>query len=269
MKPLISRIIPIALLIGSGCAYSLGAKVPPSETVAIGACDPTPCTKVRIDTLPALPPSFTDAAREKVTKQVDEALYAPLDDAGTEASRDGLIESVRAQFDDYLQEKDPDVVVDWSVERSASLIYSSAEVVSVAVKNRGFLGGAHGFDDERLFVFDAKSGAMLTWDDLISSASRSVFLKAAEAEFRRVRGLAPGASLSEAGFTFEKGDDFELPTNFALTDKGIVCHYNPYEVGPYVMGATDFVVPMDVVRPALTSQASLLLGRKEESGGLL
>lgn len=269
MKIRIRSLVPLALLLISGCASSVGVKGPSLENLMIGACNPTPCARVKIETLPELPDSFTDEARERVVNQVNEALYAPLDDGGAVASRDGLIASVRAQYDDFMREKNPEVVIDWTMERVAALIYSNVEVVSVAVKNRGYLGGAHGFDEERLFIFDSKTGRALTWDDLISIGSRSVFLKAAEAEFRRARGLSPDSSLSQEGFTFEKGEPFSLPTNFALTDKGLVCHYNPYEVGPYVMGATDFIVPMDVVAPALTSQATLLLGRHEESKGLL
>jgi hypothetical protein len=59
-------------------------------------------------------------------------------------------------------------------------------------------------------------------------------------------------TLEEAGFTFDD-NTFTLSQNFALTDKGISLHYNPYEVGPYVMGASDFVVPLDVVGPALNT----------------
>lgn len=267
MKLLSPVLVTLTLL--TGCVYSAGGKGPAFESVAIGACNPTPCAKVKLETLPEFPASFTEAARENIMKHVEQALYAPLDDSGEEVSRDALLASVRAQYEDYLRDKDPDVVVDWSMERVASFVYTGGEVASVAVTNKGFLGGAHGFDDERLLVFDTKTGGILTWDDLISAESRSIFLKAAEAEFKRARGLPTDASLAEAGFSFDKEGDFGLPANFALTDKGIVCHYNPYEVGPFVMGATDFVVPMDVVGPSLTAQAALLLGRKEENTGLL
>lgn len=253
----------------AGCAWSLGAKGPAVETVSIGSCDPTPCAKVKIETLPELPASFTDEARMNVLRTVDEVLFAPLEESDGEPTRRAFVASVRAQFDDYMRNKDPEVVVDWNIDRVASLLFSNGEVVSVAVVNRGFLGGAHGFDDERLLVFDAKTGRALKWDDLISLESRAVFLRAAEAEFKRARGLTPEKSLQEEGFTFEGDEPFGLPLNFAVTERGIVCHYNPYEVGPYVMGPTDFTVPMDVVRPALTTQAISLLGVSEAPKGLL
>jgi hypothetical protein len=45
-----------------------------------------------------------------------------------------------------------------------------------------------------------------------------------------------------------------------------VCHYNPYEVGPYVMGATDFTVPIEVVMPALRSDIARALPQSHDAG---
>jgi hypothetical protein len=248
----LSYLLPIATiaLSLSGCSFVTTTRAPLVDTVPIGACNPFPCAKVTIATLPELPESFTNEARATIRERVDRALYAPLDDGQGEISRDRFLESVKVQYEDYLEVKDPDTVVDWQVARSAFIIYANDDVASVVVKNEGFLGGAHGFSDEQIFVFDGKSGRVLTWDDILSPDSKAIFLKAAEAEFRRARDIKPMETLEEAGFTFDD-NTFSLSQNFALTDKGISLHYNPYEVGPYVMGATDFVVPLDVVGPAL------------------
>ncbi len=235
-----------------GCSFATTTRAPMVDTVPIGACNPFPCAKVTIATLPELPGSFTSEARAAIRERVDRVLYAPLDDGQGEISRDRFLESVKVQYEDYLEVKDPDTVVDWQVARSAFIIYANDDVASVVVKNDGFLGGAHGFSDEQIFVFDGRTGKVLTWDDILSPDSKSIFLKAAEAEFRRARDIKPMETLGEAGFTFEN-DTFTLSQNFALTDRGISLHYNPYEVGPYVMGATDFVVPLDVVGPALNT----------------
>jgi hypothetical protein len=235
-----------------GCSFATTTRAPMVDTVPIGACNPFPCAKVTIATLPELPGSFTSEARAAIRERVDRALYAPLDDGQDDISRDRFLESVKVQYEDYLEVKDPDTVVDWQVARSAFIIYVNEDFASVVVKNEGFLGGAHGFSDEQIFVFDGKSGKVLTWDDILSPDSKGIFLKAAEAEFRRARDIKPMETLEEAGFTFDD-NTFTLSQNFALTDKGISLHYNPYEVGPYVMGATDFVVPLDVVGPALNT----------------
>jgi len=266
------RTFPIAVSISlavslSGCFLASQAKGPTVETIPVGACNPLPCAKITIATLPELPESFTSTAKAAVLARVDQALYAPLDDAEGDVTRARFIQSVQSQYDDYMEVKDPESIVDWQISRSAFVMYANQDFASVVVKNEGYLGGAHGFNDEQLFVFDGKSGKVLSWDDLLSPDSKEIFTKAAEAEFRRARNLRPSQTLEEAGFTFEN-NTFTLSSNFAVTDKGINLHYNPYEVGPYVMGATDVVVPLDVARPAL-HQDMLHLAPNTQAKGLL
>lgn len=265
----LSNLLPLAILALSvlGCSFATSTQAPSVDTMPIGACNPFPCAKVTIATLPELPGSFTSEARVAIRERVDRALYAPLDDGQGEISRNRFLESVKVQYEDYLEVKDPDSVVDWQVARSAFIMYANEDVASVVVKNEGFLGGAHGFSDEQIFVFDGKTGKVLTWDDILSPDSKEIFLKAAEAEFRRARDIKPMETLEEAGFTFEN-DTFALSQNFGLTNKGISLHYNPYEVGPYVMGATDFVVPLDVAGPALNSTVINLAHLHPESRSL-
>lgn len=249
----------------AGCFMATTAKDPAVQAIPVGACNPLPCARITIATLPELPETFSPQARAAIDSHVDQALYAPLDDVDGEITRERFIEGVKAQYNDYLEVKDPETVVDWQVSRSAFILFANNEFASVVVKNEGFLGGAHGFSDEQIFVFASKTGRALGWDDILSPDSKEIFAKAAEAEFRRARNIAPSQTLQEAGFTFEN-DTFALSKNFAVTDKGISLHYNPYEVGPYVMGATDCVVPIDVARPALNTEIINLAGVSQSKG---
>jgi len=255
------------LIATSGCFSATSPQASAVSTYSVGACNPLPCAKITIATLPDLPDTFAPAAVTTIRHRVDDALYAPLEDTEQAITRERLIEGVQAQYDDYMTVKDSETVVDWQLSRSAFIVFANEDFASLVVKNEGYLGGAHGFSDEQLFVFDGKSGKLLTWDDILSPGSREVFVRAAEAEFRRARDIKPGQSLEDAGFTFE-GGAFTLSRNFAVTDRGISLHYNPYEVGPYVMGATDCMVPMDVARPALKLDVSNLAA-VGPSGGLL
>jgi len=65
---------------------------------------------------------------------------------------------------------------------------------------------------------------------------------AAEAAFRAARDLGPGDDLKAAGFWFEDGR-FRLPDSFGLAPEGLLLRFDPYEVAPYALGETDFVVP--------------------------
>ena len=44
-----------------------------------------------------------------------------------------------------------------------------------------------------------------------------------------------------AGFWFED-DIFSATDNFAVADSGLAFHFDPYEVAPYALGESDFVV---------------------------
>jgi hypothetical protein len=251
----------------SGCFAGSRVAGPTVETVGLGVCNPLPCAKVTIATLPGLPDTFPPEAQAIIRERVERALYAPLDEIDGETTRDSFIASVKSHYDDYLEVKDPETVVDWQVARSAFIVYANQDFASVVVKNEGYLGGAHGFSDEQMFVFDGKGGRVLSWDDILSPDSKAIFMRAAEAEFRRARDMRPSETLEEAGFSFEN-DTFALSRNFSVTDKGVALHYNPYEVGPYVMGATDFIVPLDVARSALNTN-TIKLSPPAANKGLL
>ena len=263
---IVHLVVGVSFLVSTaGCFMAGKAKEPGVESISVGACNPLPCAKITIAVLPPLPESFSHEARVAIDTRVREALYAPLEALDTEITRERFIEGVRVQYEDYLEVKDPETVVDWQVSRSAFIIFANNDFASVIVKNEGYLGGAHGFNDEQIFVFDGKSGKVLTWDDVLSAESKGIFMRAAEAEFRRARDIKPSQSLEEAGFTFPN-DTFTLPLNFSVTDKGIGLHYNPYEVGSYVMGATDCMVPIDVAVPALNTAVINLSGVPKSTG---
>ena len=60
----------------------------------------------------------------------------------------------------------------------------------------------------------------------------------AEKAFRTER-----AEAFNEGFDFDETFVFDLPINFGLTETGILFYYNAYEVGPYALGSTEFVIP--------------------------
>ena len=206
---------------------------------------------------------------EAVREQVRRVLYTPVESLDGEFSKERLVKEVQAQFDEYLEVSDAAPTAEWSLARVASLLYADDKVVSVMVKNEGYLGGAHGFTDITLLVFDGQTGKKLEWNDVVSDESMPVLLKASEAEFRRVREIPASESLADAGFDFSPDGLFTLPANFAVSGRGLHLHYNPYEVGPYVMGPTDLIVPLEVFSGVARSDAAALEGVVGAKGSLL
>jgi hypothetical protein len=199
--------------------------------------------------IPLLSESLPEAARQTISRDVAAALYAPLDIEANDPSADSLIREVNDRYEEYSRVSD--APIDWVLKRSVQVVAQNPLVVSMEVSSEGYLGGAHGFKERSLLTFDAQSGARLAVSDVVDEVSRGVLVKIVEFEFRRVRQIPQSQSLQDAGFFILPGQEMPLSENFAFTSDGVKLHYNPYEVGPYVMGETNLVIPREAIEPIL------------------
>ncbi len=53
-----------------------------------------------------------------------------------------------------------------------------------------------------------------------------------------------GAVLEEAGYFFDNGV-YSLPSQFAVTEDGLLMFYNAYEAAAYVVGQISFTIPYE------------------------
>ena len=67
-------------------------------------------------------------------------------------------------------------------------------------------------------------------------------------EYRRKRNLSDSVNLTDEGFY---SNEWPLPRNFALLSQGLYIIYNAYEIGPYVLGSTELLIPIEAVKPLL------------------
>ena len=150
--------------------------------------------------------------------------------------------------------------VPWHDERLTTLLLSTPELLSVRVDAESYTGGAHPLASVTLATYELPSGRPLSLPELVATDQAEAFRAAAERSFRRTRGLEPKASLEAAGFWFE-GDRFRLPTNWAVTADGLLLRFEAYDVGPWSMGASEFVLTPEQLRGLLrpgTAAARLL-----------
>lgn len=148
----------------------------------------------------------------------------------------------------------------WDFERRIEPLGDTLGVASLAVTEQAFLGGAHPNSTTLFANFDVASGRMLKRSDLLLDSGREQLDRIGERAFRRVRKLAPDVDLNAAGFWFE-GGRFRLNENFAVTPTGLLFFFNPYEIGPYVFGATSIALPWAEVMPLIRTDG-LLAGQR-------
>jgi hypothetical protein len=208
--------------------------------------------RVDVSAPPDLPLSLSSAARAAVDSEISRGLYAPLDVETDIATKDSLVRELQARLDEYRGLSY--APIDWTLKRSAAVLFSNSDVISVEVINEGFLGGAHGFNERTLMTFDSKSGMRLGVTDVVDEPSQKILSKVVEAEFRRARSIPGSQTLQQAGFFILPGQEMPVGENFALTDKGLEIQYNPYEVAPYSFGQTRVQVPREAVEPLVKAE---------------
>ncbi len=108
------------------------------------------------------------------------------------------------------------------------------------ISNYSYLGGAHPNSYQTYLNFNRKTGELIQLEDI--TLDQEAVLNVAEQQFRTTYNLSPEDPLTKAGL-FE--NELVLPKNFAITNKGLIFLYNPYEIGPYAAGYYEFTIPWE------------------------
>ena len=121
------------------------------------------------------------------------------------------------------------------------MIFEGPGALTLAFEETVFTGGAHGIQVKQYTSFNPIGGKRLELSDVVNSRRESRLATLAEKSFREARGLPPDTDLTEAGFAFDQRSIVPAE-NFGVVEGGIVFRFNPYEVGPYSLGPTEFTV---------------------------
>lgn len=131
----------------------------------------------------------------------------------------------------------------WTAEANDSTLLNDGKYLTLEINGFTYAGGAHGSPTAAVATFDALSGKQLTWDDLV--ADKAAVQALAEQIFRTTRMDIFAPEDGSEPFEFDETFQFALPQNYGLVEGGIYCHYLAYEVGPYAIGNTQFVIPFE------------------------
>ncbi len=115
--------------------------------------------------------------------------------------------------------------------------YSYTDSTYTLLENRvSYTGGAHGSDEVLFHIYDRKNNNELELKDIFNKSEIVQLTKIAEKKYREEKKLKPTDSMKKAEWF---NDEFQLASNFCLTPKGLLLHYNPYEIQPYSHGDTE------------------------------
>lgn len=159
-------------------------------------------------------------------------------------------ESLRNSYFDF-KKTFPDSPGCWEIEMNGDTIFTSPKVISYGLAQYSYLGGAHPNTFTSFYLFDPETGNELNPLDFFADTSQ--FLKIVETTFRRVENLPPTSNLENKGYFLQDGKFF-LPANFIFSNKGVLIHYNPYEIAPYVKGPISFTIPYSELKGNLKEE---------------
>lgn len=143
----------------------------------------------------------------------------------------------------------------YSVLTAVRVLDLDTRMITLQTLSSSYLGGAHPNTYTSAFTYDIEGGEMLTYSTIFRTGTDEAVTTAVRNELAVNYNVSP-TNLSDAGFF---GNDVPLSQDVYIHDGMITFHYNPYEVGPYSMGAVDVAISPYIVRDLLTPRAAALL----------
>jgi hypothetical protein len=162
----------------------------------------------------------------------------PIDPEAAAAEFLGEYERARAELPDSASTSR------WYLERRVAVVHEANEIIGLRFAEDTYTGGAHTLSTVRYGSFDLQDGHRLRLQEVVVTGAVPRLAEIGERAFREVREIPSGQSFSDAGFWF-KNDVFTLSDNFTFTHAGLVFRYDPYEVAPYALGPTEFLLAWD------------------------
>jgi len=148
-----------------------------------------------------------------------------------------MIDQLSNSYQELLDEFD-DFEQSWMVEINADILHQEQDYISIASAIFNYTGGAHPNNSQLYRSYNLETGSPIKLSDLFLDGFQTSLNQSAEIEFRMLKEIPPTNTLESAGYWFED-DRFLLNENFAIINESLIFYFNPYEIGPYSLGATE------------------------------
>ena len=133
---------------------------------------------------------------------------------------------------------EPTDTFNFETDIKCSVAYCDSAIISYQRELYTYAGGAHGMTTKTNYVFDIKTGRILTEEDIFGKGfeRRVSKLLTEEANVLRAEGRLPAED------EFYNNWNIIPNGNFALTDSSVIYTFNPYEIAPYCYGVIDIEI---------------------------
>jgi hypothetical protein len=120
------------------------------------------------------------------------------------------------------------------------VVYQSPKLLTIAVNNYSYTGGAHGNYGTSFTSLDLVNLKKLALKDILTQKGISALGGLLEKNYRKAYKVKPNDPLTESGL-FES--HIKPNDNYFVTAKGLGFNYVPYEIGPFAMGEITIFIP--------------------------
>ncbi|MBV7268728.1 DUF3298 and DUF4163 domain-containing protein [Winogradskyella luteola] len=187
-----------------------------------------------------------DELSKTINFKIEEAIISTLSDPTKKTSLESILKDFNSEYINFKNDFPDASEPKWELYIETEKTYQSEDIITLAINTYEFKGGAHGNDKIKFLNLNAKTGDVLTKDDLIKDIN--AFKTLAKTHFEKSLSKEQ-KELEMEDFFFGKA--FQLPKNIGFSDGGFVLLYNVYEIASYNQGYTEFVIPFDEVSSLL------------------
>ncbi len=161
-----------------------------------------------------------------------------------------------ANYKDFVKDIEKGIpAMSWYFEKKIEYSSPVSGVGTLTYSGYQYSGGAHGGSWVYYVNYDLKKQKKLTLADVLNKNYDKTLTATGEKFFRKLKGLAPGASL-EGEYWFD-GNKFHLNDNFLFTKNGIVFYFNEYEITCYACGTTELAIPWGEIKSLISKKGPL------------
>jgi len=154
--------------------------------------------------------------------------------------------------EDAMLEDDDSFIYELSVEDK--VLYNKDNLISFVVKNTNNEGGGGADISNSVYgyVFDLKTGKMLTEDDFAGDDYKKNVSSILAEKIAAANGLGDVSQLVTVG-GYNSIEDIAPNGNFIIDDKGITYYFNENQIAAGFVGITEVFIPYEELKASITN----------------
>ena len=136
---------------------------------------------------------------------------------------------------------------DWCI--NTDIVYNDKNLLSYAVERYTYMGGAHGLETVKYYLFDMNTGKQIDQFEVFSEISKNEISGLLKSKILQDNGFANEEKMVESGYLFP--ENIVPNNNFCVTDSSLIYMFNPYEIAAYCVGTTQVELMFEEIKPFL------------------